>query len=285
MRLGRALGRVVLGLGGFRRKIALENISRCFPELGPEGWQTLLERNFEHYGILAFEFLHYFSPFPGHYRAYAKRISNLEGFEHWKKAHDKGKGVLFVTSHVGPWEITAAAGGLAGFIPTVVTTVVKPRWLHDKLTAGRRSCDVRAAYHPGSIPAILKALRRKESVGFMNDQYAHPPMGRAVPFFGVKVDTLAAVAPLAQRTGAAIVPISCYRDPDGVVRVVAEPELELGEILTDTEKATGILAAKVESWVRRHPDQWLWIHRRFKNVVWAESQRKENSNAGLLQKA
>jgi KDO2-lipid IV(A) lauroyltransferase len=78
------------------------------------------------------------------------------------------------------------------------------------------------------------------------------------------------VAPIAQRTGAAIVPVSCYRDEAGVSVVIVEPELDLGAALSDNEKATAILSAKVETWVRRHPDQWLWIHRRFKNVVWPE---------------
>jgi len=266
--LGPRLGRLVLRLGGFKRRTAFDNIRRCLPELGPDGWDALLKRNHEHYGTLFLEFLHFFSPRPGHYERYASRISRLEGYEHWKKASDKGKGVLFVSCHVGFWEMLAAAGALADMPLTVVTTVLKPAWLDRKITACRRSTGVRAAYHPGSIPTVLRALRKGESVAFMNDQYSKPPMGVEVPFFGVKVGTLAAVAPLAQRTGAAIVPVSCFRDKDGIVRVVVEPELELGTDLEDTEKATGVLAATVEGWVRAHPEQWLWIHRRFKNVVW-----------------
>ncbi len=268
--LGRQLGRLVLACGGFKRRIAYDNIRHCLPELGPKGWQSLLDQNFEHYGMLFFEFLHFFCPQQGHYRSYARRVSRLEGREHWEQAHAKGKGVIFVACHVGFWEMLAAAGGLAGLAPLVVTKVLKPEWLHRQITACRLSTGVRAAYHPGSVPQVLRELRQGGSVAFMNDQYAGPPMGIPVPFFGVKPNTLAAIAPIAQRTGAAIVPVSCYRDENGVSVVVIEHELDLGPALSDTEKTTAILAAKIEAWVRQHPDQWLWIHRRFKNVVWPD---------------
>lgn len=267
--LGKRLGRMVLACGGFRHRVAYDNIRRCLPELGPEGWKALLRGNFEHYGVLFFEFMHFFSPVPGHYRRYARRNSRLVGRENWERAHAKGKGVIFVSCHVGYWEMLAAGGGLSGFAPLVVTTILKPGWLHRKITACRLSTDVRAAYHPGSVPQVLRELRRGGSVAFMNDQYAGPPMGIPVPFFGVKAATLAAVGPIAQRTGAAIVPVSCHRDEDGISIVVVEPELDLGPALSDAGEATALLAAKVEGWVRRHPAQWLWIHRRFKNVNWA----------------
>jgi KDO2-lipid IV(A) lauroyltransferase len=265
--LGPLLGRLVLRLGFFKRKTAYDNIRRCFPELGETGWNSMLRRNFEHYGILFFEFTHFFSPFPGHYRRYAMRNCSLEGMENWERAQAKGKGVLFVSCHVGFWEMVAAAAGLSGKPITIVTTVLKPGWLDCKITECRLSTGVRAAYHPGSIPAVLRALRRGEAVAFMNDQYFKPPMGLPVRFFGVQVDTLAAVATLAHRTGAAILPGWGWRDEDGVMRVHIEPELELGAGL-DVVKTTQVIASKVEEWVRRRPEQWLWMHRRFKNATW-----------------
>jgi KDO2-lipid IV(A) lauroyltransferase len=277
LRLGPLLGRTAMRLGLFKPKIAYENISRAMPELGPEGWKQLQRRNFEHYGILFFEFIHFFAPWPGHYRAYARRVSRLEGYENWQRANAKGRGVIFVASHVGFWEMLAAAGGLAGMPLTVVTTVLKPAWLHKKIAACRRSTGVSQAHHPGALPAVLRALRAGGSVAFMNDQYAPPPMGVPVRFFGVEVATLGAVAAIAQRTGAAVVPVSCHRDEGGLSRVVVEPELELGAAHEDTRAATQIMAAKVEGWVRRHPEQWLWIHRRFKNVDW--SRREEPARA------
>lgn len=270
---GPKLGRFLLKIGKRRREVALENIRHCFPELGPEGWQSLLERNYEHYGVLALELLHLFSPIPGHYEAYARRTTVVEGFENWKRAHELGKGVLFVSSHLGNWEMMVAGGALAGIPLTMVTKHLKPEWLHKKVEASRLSIGARGAYEPRTLPVIMRAFRAKESVGFVMDQYAGPPIGVPALFFGVKVGTLAAVSTLAQRTGAAIIPAKCYRDAAGKVHICIEPQLDLSTIIGNIEQTTEALTAKVEAWVRQYPEQWLWIHRRFKNVTWPEQNK------------
>lgn len=263
--LGRALGRLALALRLFKCRTVEQNIARALPELDPEGRSALVRANYEHYGILFFEFLHFFSPLPGHFRRYAARVSKLVNRGLWEEASARGKGVVFFSSHLGFWEMSAAAAGLSGLGPTIVTTVLKPRWLHEQVTACRASTGVSAAFHPGSMPAVLRALRKGGSVAFMNDQYAPPPMGIPVVFFGMRVDTLAVVGPLAKRTGAAVLPVYSVRGRDGVTSVIIEPELPLPEG-DGAEPATQAIAARVEEWVRRHPDQWLWLHRRFKNV-------------------
>lgn len=268
--LGPSFGRFLLKLGRRRREVAAENIRRCFPKLSENEREQMLRRNYEHYGLLALEILHLFSPVPGHYRRYAAKNSVLEGFENWKKANDLGKGVLFVSSHLGNWELMVAAGAMGGIPLTMVTKHLKPEWLHRKIEASRLTTGVRGAYEPRTLPAVMRALRNKESVGFVMDQYAGPPIGIPVEFFGVKVGTLAAVGTLAQRTGAAIIPVKTFRDEKGVVHVCIEPMMDLSSFASDEEKTTELLAGKVEDWVRQYPDQWLWIHRRFKNVVWPE---------------
>lgn len=269
--LGPALGRAGLLIDRRRRRIAYDNIRRCLPELGPAGWDRLLRANFEHYGVLAFELLHIFSPFHGHYRRYARETASLEGIEHWRRAHDKGSGVLFVSAHLANWELMAAVGAMGGVPLTIVTRQLKPEWLHRKMISQRRSVDF-GCFFNDKQPArdILGALRRKESVGFVMDQYAPPPTGARVPFFGIEVDTLAAVGTFAQRTGAAIIPVYQRRDESGRVRVVIEPELDLGEARGDPAASTALLTARTEEWIRREPAQWLWAHRRFKNVAWPD---------------
>lgn len=265
---GPLLGRLILATGLLKSRVAAENLRHCFPELSEDARRSLLRRNFEHYGLLFFEYLHFFSPFPSHYSAFMEANTRVEGLENWRRASEKGKGVLFVACHLGFWEMLAARGALSGIPLTVVTTVLEPDWLHAMMTATRLSTGVRAAFHPGSMSTVIKAIKRGESVAFMNDQYARPPMGMQVKFFGVKVHTLAAVGPIAKRTGAAIVGAYCVRDEDGKGRIIIEPELDLGPALGDTEAATEAIAARIEAWVRRCPEQWLWMHRRFKNVDW-----------------
>lgn len=269
--LGRALGRLVHAFKLFKVKTARENIARCFPEAPEAERERLLEANYEHYGILFFEFLHFFCPIPGHWAGYAARVSKLENHDVWDRARAKGNGVLFFSAHLGFWEMSAAAAGLGGIRPTIVTTVLKPLWLHEMITSGRASTGVSAAFHPGSMPAVLKALRKGGSVAFMNDQYAPPPMGVPVRFFGHRVDTLAVVGALARRTGAAVLPVVSYRREDGVTVVRIEAPLPDEVLAADGDGVTQSVATHVEGWVRRWPEQWLWIHRRFKNAVPVET--------------
>lgn len=266
--LGPALGRAALRVDRRRREIARENIRRCLPELGPAGTEALLRENFEHYGVLFLELLHMFSPIQGHYRRYAAETAPLEGLEHWRRAHDKGKGVLFVSAHLANWELMAASGAMHGVPLTIVTRHLKPEWLHLQMLAARRSTGFGAFFGKHPAREILQALRRGESVGFVMDQYAPPPTGARVPFFGAQVDTLAAVGTFALRSGAPIIPVVQRRDPDGRVRIVIEPELDLGDARSDPAASTALLAARTEEWIRRNPSQWLWAHRRFKNASW-----------------
>ena len=113
---------------------------------------------------------------------------------------------------------------------------------------------------------MLKALRRGESVGFAMDQYMPPPMGSPAPFFGTMVDSLAAVGSLAARTGAAVVPATQKRMPDGTIRIILSPPLDLKDVLDDPACANARLLRVIEDMIRGNPSQWLWIHRRFKNL-------------------
>ncbi len=265
--LGRALGRAALAVDGKRRRIAEENIRRCLPELGPARRAQILRDNAEHYGVLALELAHMFAPIPGHWRAYVARTTAVEGIGNWEKAHARGKGELFCSAHLANWEFAAAAGALRGMKVMIVTRNLKPRWLHDWLEKVRLSAGVACAYQPRTVPAVMKRLRAGEGVVFVLDQYMPPPMGEPMRFFGVLVDTLAAVAPLARRTGAAILPVRQIRTQDGLVRIVVESEIPLGD---DDKADNQRLIDRIERWIREEPGQWLWVHRRFKHVDWPD---------------
>lgn len=264
--LGRALGRLVFRARLFKRRVVEENLARCLPKLGGKSRLLLIRRNYEHYGLLLFEYMHFFSPFKDHWRRYVPTAARAEGLEHWQKAHARGKGVIFFCSHMGSWEAGAGAIALQGVEATFVTTVLTPRWLHDKITACRASIGMHAAFHPGSMVSVLKTLRRGGSVAFMNDQYARPPMGLPVVFFKTRVDTLSVIGPLAKRTGAAVLPLHTFRAPDGTTIARIEPELDLSAVADDAQAATQRVASRVERWVRANPEHWLWLHRRFKNL-------------------
>ena len=264
--VGRVLGSFLFLVDWKRKRIGRDNMARCLPELSPEKREELLRENYRHYGVLALELIHYFSPFPGHYPAYARRITVLEGYEHWKKAAAGGKGVMFISGHFANWELMLAIGGFNGIPLLLVTRHLKPEWLHLKIEAGRDSVGCRGVYQPRTLPAVLKALRRGESVGFAMDQYMPPPMGSPAPFFGTMVDSLTAVGSLAARTGAAVVPATQKRMPDGTIRIILSPALDLKDVLDDPACANARLLGVIEDMIRDNPSQWLWIHRRFKNL-------------------
>lgn len=275
--LGRALGSLIR-FAGYRTVVSRENVRRCFPELDEIARVRLLKKNYGHFGILMLELLHLFSPFSGHYRGYVERHSRIEGLENWERARAKGRGAVFIASHLGNWELMVAMGALSGIPITMVTKHLKPEWLHRIAQRARESTGIEPIYEPRTLPAVLRALRAGKAVGFMMDQYAGPPIGIPVKFFGVEVGTLAAVGTLVSRTGTAVVPAVTRRDENGVMHVRIEPELEMGKFLpdegqgdarkSDVRRTTELLARKVENWVRANPEQWLWTHRRFKNVVW-----------------
>lgn len=269
--LGRALGRLLLLADPKRRRIALENMRNCLPEMPPAAVDRLLRENYEHYGILALELAHMFTPLDGHYRGYVSRIAKVEGFERWEHVRKRGKGTLFCSAHLANWELAASSGALRGMPVTIVTRRLKPSWLHDWMERVRLSTDVRCAYQPRTMPAVMKALRDGGGVVFVMDQYMPPPMGAPTRFFGVEVDTLAAIAPLARRTGAAILPVRQVRRADGIVRIIIDPEIELG---ADDKADNQRLAGVVEGWIRAEPAQWLWVHRRFKHVDWKRAERR-----------
>jgi KDO2-lipid IV(A) lauroyltransferase len=265
--LGRFLGRFAMRVDTKRRGIAEENIARCLPELSPAQRRKILLENAEHYGVLLFELAHMFTPITGHWRAYVARTTRVEGLENWEKVHARGKGELFCSAHLANWEFAAAAGAIGGMKVMIVTRHLKPQWLHDWLEKVRLSTGVVAAYQPRTVPAVMKTVRDGGGVVFVMDQYMPPPMGQPARFFGVKVDTLAALPPLARRTGAAILPVRQIRERGGTVRIIVDPELPLG---ADDGIDNQTLADLVEKWIRAVPGQWLWVHRRFKHVDWSD---------------
>lgn len=254
---GKLLGTLIRWTG-WRSKVVQENLEHA----GLPG--DLFRQAYSHLGQLILEVVMLLGPF----RQFVVKSSTLEGVEHWRKAKAQGKGVLFLSSHVGNWEIMAATGAIHGGMDLmIVTKHLKPEWLHRAIEKSRKACGVLGAYEPRTLKDVLRHLKSNGTVGFVLDQYAGPPVGVRVPFFGVSVGTSSALAILAKRTGAVVLPVVNFRTPDGRMRVVIrEPVSWISRDNPDHELAvnTARYVECVETDVRSHPDQWLWVHRRFK---------------------
>lgn len=267
--LASALGRL-LGALGFRKKVIQENLAYAYPGESPAVLglrETLFHEAYRHLGSLVLEILLLLGPFRT-MRRYVLRNSELRGAEHWRAAKARGKGVIFLSSHVGNWEVMAAAGAIHGSMDLMlVTKHLKPEWLHQAIEKGRASCGVSATYEPKTFRDVLGHLKRNGTVGIVLDQYAGPPVGVRVPVFGVPVGTNTVIAMLARRTGAAVVPVVNYKDEKGRQIVDIQPALEWRpseDASYELAANTAYYASLLEGHIRAHPDQWLWVHRRFK---------------------
>jgi KDO2-lipid IV(A) lauroyltransferase len=205
---------------------------------------------------------------PGFFwRRFCDRWVELRGKHHWDLAHAQGRGVVFLSSHVGNWEAMAAAGALSGMDLWIVTKHLKPEWIHKKIEDARARCGVHGTYEPRTLRDVLRVLRSGGTVGFVLDQYTGPPVGVRVPYFGVTVGTSLALATVVKRMGAVVLPVVNARTRDGkLITEIREPLDWQNDVHPNRELAinTARFVECVEKDVRANPEQWLWTHRRFK---------------------
>jgi KDO2-lipid IV(A) lauroyltransferase len=192
-----------------------------------------------------------------------------EGFEHYERAKARGNGVLFATAHLGNWELSAYAHSL---LTEPMNVVVRPldNPLIDELVEARRAISGNKLLSKRDFArTILQALRGNEPVGILVDQNAAADNGVFVPFFGLPACTNLTFAKLAARSGAAVIPgFAVWSESERKYVLRFYPEIEM---TGDAEQDTARVQAAIEAAIRENPDQWLWIHRRWKTRPEGES--------------
>jgi Kdo2-lipid IVA lauroyltransferase/acyltransferase len=261
--VGAGLGALLLR-AGFRRRVAEENLALAFPYLGASERQRFLQEHYRELGQLFLELAGSFYRFD----RFVSRHVKFENEHHLRGALEMGKGAFVMTAHLGNWEVLSASGPvLFGTGVTMVTKKLKPEWFHRVVAVTRELLGVKMAWEPRTMQGILRALKKQEVVGFVMDQYAGAPVGARVPFFGIPVGSQTALAALALRTGAPVVPAVAIRKPDGRFVVRFDPPLPTLEE-EDQERAilknTAAYVRHTEAWIKEFPLQWTWIHRRWK---------------------
>lgn len=261
--LGRGLG-FILHACGFRAAIVRANIELAFPDWSESQRELLFRAQYSELGILFLELLRMFYRFDRFFERYV----DVEGAEHMRAALAKGNGAFAMTAHLGNWELLTVSGWqVFSTEVTMVTKQLKPYWLHRVMAVTRELLRVRVAVEPRTMQGILRGLKKGGVVGFVMDQYAGAPVGARVPFFGKPAGSHTALATLALRTGAPVVPSLAVRKPDGRYLVRFEPALrfeERSEVEATIIANTAAYVRHTEAWVRAFPTQWLWIHRRWK---------------------
>jgi KDO2-lipid IV(A) lauroyltransferase len=191
-----------------------------------------------------------------------------EGLEHYLAAQARGKGVLIVTGHLGAWELSSFYHSLMGHPMGMVIRRLDNRRLDDYVNAIRCLHGNRVLHKDDFGRGLLTAMRAGQTVGILMDTNMTPPQGEFVKFFGRPACTATGLAHVARKTGAAVLPGFMLWEP-GERKYVLHfgPEIEIphtevaqADILAGTQLCT----EAIEGWIRRYPDQWLWIHRRWK---------------------
>src|ERR1700689_1028013 len=254
------------------RRAAMFNLGLAFPDWSETKRKRVIGRMIQQIGWMAAEF----SQFPKYTRDNIERIVVLDGFENFDAARRRGKGVLFLTGHMSAWELAPFAQALYGHpLHFLVRPIANKRV--DALINGYRC---RAGKQPieknRSARAILKVLGDGGTVGVLADHNTDIEESVFVNFFGVPASTTSGLARIALRTDAAVVPGFLSWDESGKkYRLRFEPAVELArtaneeaDIVANTQRFTRV----IEDFVRAHPDQWLWVHKRWKTRPPGEEQ-------------
>jgi KDO2-lipid IV(A) lauroyltransferase len=254
-----------------RRGTILENLRRVFGgSVAEREIARLAQAHYAHLWRLLGEFVraHWMSP------ARMKALVRVENVDAFAQALALKKGVLVLTGHFGNFEVTTVAG-LARYPEMhgrihVVRRIIKPRWLDGLLTRRFRKAGFGVLGKRGSLDAILERLAAGDVVVFPFDQHAGPPDGIEVEFFGHPAWTFKSLAIIALATGAPVIPAAGWREPDGshVLRFEeAVSPIECDNVSEEIRRNTRAYNAMLERLVLRHPEQWFWVHRRWKRVA------------------
>jgi KDO2-lipid IV(A) lauroyltransferase len=260
---GRGIARIAYGLSDRLRLTGFRNLELAFPEMDEEERERILRGCFANLGRLLGEF----SQFPRATPESLRRIVECQGLENLQAARERGRGVILFTGHLGAWELSSFALSAFGYpLSFLVRRIDNPhveRMIEKTRTQfGNRSIDKRAAMRP-----MLRVLRAGGTLGTLVDLNTQPHEGIFVDFFGIPASTTSGLATLALHTGAAVLPVFVPWDEKQqrfVLRI--DPPLSItptGDQKEDVKQLTSLFTSIVESYVRRTPEQWLWIHKRW----------------------
>lgn len=258
--VGRRLGDLLWWILPGRRRRALDNIRLSLGrEMTPREVERLGRRSFQHLGMNLIEACRYFL------RPTEVMLSqvHVEGVEHLRSAAAQGRGVLVLTAHYGNWELLAAAHGLTGLPLSIVIRPLDHPILDELAARFRRRSGAELIVKRQAVREVLQALRRGRMVGILLDQNATRAEGVFVPFFGVAASTSKGLAVLALRTDAPVVPVFLRRAPDGRHCMDVSPPLPRpagGDVVA----YTALFNRVIEAAIRRAPEQWLWMHARWR---------------------
>ncbi len=247
------------------RQVGEVNVNLALPSTTPERRSALLRVMFRRLGEQVAEFCQMTAYTP----RYAQReVFRYKGLQHYLKAREKGGGVLVLTGHLGAWELSSFLHSLVGYpMGMVIRRLDNP--LIDRFVNDVRCLHGNRVLHKDDFArGLLRAMHKGETVGILMDTNMTPPQGVFVPFFGVDACTASGLARVARRSGAAVLPgFLLWSDTEQRYVLHFGEELQLQRTSDEEADAlanTQLFARVTEEYIRRYPEQWLWVHRRWK---------------------
>ncbi|HLZ13095.1 MAG TPA: lysophospholipid acyltransferase family protein [Candidatus Acidoferrum sp.] len=256
--------RILLWMLPRLRKIAMFNLRLAFPDWTDARREQTLREMARYLAWQAVEF----ARFPKYNRGNIERAIEIEGHENFLAAQRKGKGVLILTGHIGAWELSSFAHAVYGYPMHYLARPLDNARLDAFVNRFRCLSGNRPIYKNESARAVLKTLHGGGIVGILADQNTLPEEGAFVEFFGKDACTTTGIARLALHTGAAVVPGYAYWDaPEGKYKLRFDPAVEIaetGDAERDVVENTRRFARIIENIIRKFPEQWVWVHARWK---------------------
>ncbi|MGA3161205.1 MAG: lysophospholipid acyltransferase family protein [Terracidiphilus sp.] len=246
------------------RRVGQRNLELAFPELSSKSRRAELRGVYRSLGRQLVEFCRMTRYTAENTQGWIR----TEGLDHYLAAKARGKGVLIVTGHMGAWELSSFYHSLMGYPMSMVARPLDNRRLDAFVNGIRCLHGNRVLPKDDFARGLLTAMRRGETVGILMDTNMTPPQGVFVNFFGKQACAASGVARVALKTSAAVLPgFMVWEDAERRYVLHFGPQLafertadEEADIIAATQKCT----SAIETWIRRYPDQWLWIHRRWK---------------------
>jgi len=246
------------------RQVGMRNLSMVFPEKAEAERKRILRGVFTSLGRQLAELCQ----FPRYRLENIDQVVVYDGLENYERAYARGKGVLFLTGHFGGWELSAFAHSIHGHWVNVVMRPMDNPYLDRLLQRYRTLHGNKVVPKDDFVRGLLAAMKAGETVGILMDTNMTPPQGVFVDFFGIPACTASGLARIAMRTDAAVVPgFTIWDESLGKYRLRFDPAVELvrtgnleSDIVANTQKFTKV----IEEYVRKYPEQWLWVHRRWK---------------------
>jgi len=272
---GAGLARVLLAVTPKLRKTAEFNLRLAFPEWSDAQRAETLGGMTRSLGWMAAEF----ARMPGYTRENIEEVMVLDGHENFLEGQRRGKGVLFLTAHIGAWELSSYAHALYGYPLRYMARPLDNARLDALVNRYRGLSGNTPIFKNESARAMLKILKEAGTVGILADQNTMPQEGVFVDFFGTPACTTAGLARVALHTGAAVVPGYAVWDGGlGKYRLRFEPPMELvrtADAERDIVENTQRFAKVTEEIIRKYPEQWVWVHARWKTRPKGEGQLYE----------